>query len=123
MWTITAHKRAVETNDSNGASAKRRFSRTPPPNAMPGPLSLPETQVQGHIVRVDEDGFGIVEFDSNVGMAQLGFFTAKTKLVNRRSRKVMVGAAVTGIIEAVDTQIPEAAGPLTLPLKRLELVA
>jgi len=85
-------------------------------------LSLPETAVRGKILRIDDDGFGIVVFDRQVGAAELGFFTSKTEMVNRQSREVKVGTAVAGVLEAVEMQIPEAAGPLTLPLKKLELV-
>lgn len=102
--------------------AKSASPRRPVRNAVAGPLSLPETSVRGRIVRIDDDGFGIVEFDDNVGDAQLGFFTSKTEMV-RCPKKLKIGSTVTSVIEAVDTRIPDHAGPLTLPLKKIEFVA
>jgi hypothetical protein len=112
------------TNGTNGShdTGKASCWRTEFSNPDPGPFSIPETPVRGHVIRVDRDGFGIVEFEHDIGAAQLGYFTSKTELVNGQAKKVQLGATVNGLIEAVEMQIPERAGPLTLPLKRLELI-
>jgi hypothetical protein len=92
-------------------------------NATPGPFTLAETPIEGRIIQVDAEGFGIVEFSHNIGEAQLGFFTPKTELINEQSReKITVGTAVHGVVKAVHINIPEKAGPLALPLKKLELI-
>jgi len=84
---------------------------------------VPETPIKGRIIQVDREGFGIVEFSHNIGEAQLGFFTPKTVLVNEQFReRITVGIAVHAVVKAVDINVPEKAGPLALPLKKLELV-
>ena len=105
-------------NGSNGANGGGNSAKLKLPT--PGPFSVPETEVSGHVLRVDTDGFGIVAFDHDVGMAQLGFFTAKTELLNWQAGRVRAGAAVNAVVEAVEMEIPTQVGPLALPLKSLE---
>src|SRR4051812_18778889 len=114
---IISRKHSASSSNDNAGGAKRSgdVAERTFKNPDPGPFVLPETSITGHILRVDTDGFGIVEFDHDVGKAQLGFFTVKTELVKQPSTKITVGASVTGVIDAVDMQIPENSGPLTLP--------
>lgn len=84
---------------------------------------IPRTPVRGKIVRVEDYGFGVVELEGAAGSVQYGFFSIRTELFGRPSKKLKVGAVVEGILEATDRQIPVSAGAPMLPIKELRLVS
>ncbi len=60
---------------------------------------------EGKIVRVERDGFGIVEFGAALGANTHGVFSTRTSDKLPPLRTLREGLAVTGIAEASDADL------------------
>ena len=50
----------------------------------------------GKVIRVEPDGFGMVEFENEIGTVKLGFFNAKTINVGKLHATLKPGTKIEG---------------------------
>jgi hypothetical protein len=60
---------------------------------------------EGKIVRIERDGFGIVEFSPSIGANTHGIFSLTTSESLPPIKELKLGLSVTGMAEPVDTDL------------------